>query len=320
MNHDEELDFGEDELVPQVQQAVDASLDNRTAHSTSLASDRAGGAGGSFNGSLNGSASGGSGGAAAGDAGVAGSSASKQFASTASATASAASTPPVSASTANKPHDETLDEKGNKLPEGWVSRVSKSTGRLYYRNTLLNTSEWDIPTRPASASKEATPPPPPVTSAPQPVASAPQPIAVESVPPRSQTETRADPPAPVVREESQETRSAQQIEERKPRGYIYPDRLRLTSAEPVPAASPPSASRSSASTSHVGLTHHSSPSTAMPPTGPAADRNRPGAAQYPPRRSSQSTNGELHVRRRRVRRLGRLSRRTSFLRVAAALG
>ncbi|CDR41880.1 hypothetical protein NBRC10512_000851 [Rhodotorula toruloides] len=261
MNHDEELDFGEDELVPQVQQAVDASLDSRTAHSTSLASDRAVGAGGRSNGPLHDSASGGSGDAAAGDAGGAGSSASKQFASTASATASAASTPPVSASTANKPHDETLDEKGNRLPEGWVSRVSKSTGRLYYRNTLLNTSEWDIPTRPASASKEATPPPPPA-------ASAPQPVAVESVPAASQTETRADHPAPLMREEPQEMRSAQQVEERKPRGYIHPDRLRLTSAEPVPAASPPT----------------------MPPTGPAADRNRPGAAQYPPRRSSQSNN------------------------------
>ncbi|BGP32796.1 Peptidyl-prolyl cis-trans isomerase NIMA-interacting protein 1 [Rhodotorula toruloides] len=271
MNHDEELDFGEDELVPQVQQAVDASHDLRTAHSTSLASDRVGGAGGSSNGSLNGSAAGGSGGAAAGDAGAAGSSASKQFASTASATASAASTPPVSASTPNKPHDETLDEKGNKLPKGWVSRVSKSTGRLYYRNTLLNTSEWDIPTRPASASKEATPPAPPAAAPPS--AAAPQPVAVESTSAPSQTETRADPPAPPIREESQDMRPAQQEEGRKPRGYIHPDRLRLTSAEPIPAVSPPT----------------------MPPTRPAADRNRPGAAQYPPRRSSQSANDPDHA-------------------------
>ena len=46
-------------------------------------------------------------------------------------------------------HNEHLDEHGNPLPEGWVSRVSKSTKRIYYRNTRLNTSEWDIPTKPA---------------------------------------------------------------------------------------------------------------------------------------------------------------------------
>ncbi|GAA5972631.1 hypothetical protein JCM8115_006452, partial [Rhodotorula mucilaginosa] len=46
-------------------------------------------------------------------------------------------------------HNEHLDEHGKPLPEGWVSRVSKSTKRIYYRNTRLNTSEWDIPTQPA---------------------------------------------------------------------------------------------------------------------------------------------------------------------------
>ncbi|BGP25317.1 Peptidyl-prolyl cis-trans isomerase NIMA-interacting protein 1 [Rhodotorula toruloides] len=265
MNHDEELDFGEDELVPQVQQAADVLLDHHpTTHSSSRASDGARGGDRSANGSLNESGRNGGGSAAAGDQGVAGTSASKQLASTASETASAASTPPVSTSTTNKPHDETLDEKGNKLPEGWVSRVSKSTGRLYYRNTLLNTSEWDIPTRPAPASKGATPPP---------AAPAPQPAADELAPASSQVAPRPDLPAPVTREETQETRSAQQVEERKPRGHIHPDRLRLTSAEPVPAASPPT----------------------MPPTGPAADRNRAGAARYPPRRSSQSVNDSANA-------------------------
>lgn len=242
MNHDEELDFGEDELVPQVQQAADASLDHRTAHSASRATNAAHGADGNTSGSMNGSTASGGSGAAAGDAGGGVSSSSRQLASTASATASAASTPPVPASKFNKPNDETLDEKGDKLPAGWVSRVSKSTGRLYYRNTLLNTSEWDIPTRPASASKGATPPP---------AASAPQPTAVEAVAAPSQSETKADPPAPPAREESQESRSAGQPEGRKSRGFIHPDRLRLASAEPIPAASPPSTSCSYASTTYA---------------------------------------------------------------------
>ncbi|VDD79023.1 unnamed protein product [Mesocestoides corti] len=34
----------------------------------------------------------------------------------------------------------------NNLPPGWETRVSKSTGRTYYVNTLRNVSQWDLPT------------------------------------------------------------------------------------------------------------------------------------------------------------------------------
>lgn len=32
------------------------------------------------------------------------------------------------------------------LPEGWVKKVSKSTGKEYYYNTSTNESQWEIPT------------------------------------------------------------------------------------------------------------------------------------------------------------------------------
>jgi len=31
------------------------------------------------------------------------------------------------------------------LPEGWVKKVSKSTGKEYYYNTSTNESQWEIP-------------------------------------------------------------------------------------------------------------------------------------------------------------------------------
>lgn len=53
------------------------------------------------------------------------------------------------AAPAPKPRDETVDANGNPLPAGWVSRISKSTQQVYYRNVKKNTTCWDIPQEPA---------------------------------------------------------------------------------------------------------------------------------------------------------------------------
>ncbi|EDV27565.1 Peptidyl-prolyl cis-trans isomerase pin1 [Trichoplax sp. H2] len=34
----------------------------------------------------------------------------------------------------------------NSLPEGWITRESRSTGKIYYYNTLTNQSQWEPPT------------------------------------------------------------------------------------------------------------------------------------------------------------------------------
>jgi len=65
------------------------------------------------------------------------------------------------ASTKPPPHDTSLDSLGRKLPQGWVSRMSNTTGELYYRNTVSNTSSWEIPITPAVEIKNDSPPPPP---------------------------------------------------------------------------------------------------------------------------------------------------------------
>ncbi|VDP66858.1 unnamed protein product [Echinostoma caproni] len=38
------------------------------------------------------------------------------------------------------------------LPEGWISKVSSSTGKTYYVNTITQESQWDLPQHPASSS------------------------------------------------------------------------------------------------------------------------------------------------------------------------
>lgn len=61
------------------------------------------------------------------------------------------------------PHDSSLDVEGNKLPLNWQSRVSSTSGDVWYKNVLNGTSSWVIP-------KERSPtpplPPPPATAVP----------------------------------------------------------------------------------------------------------------------------------------------------------
>lgn len=110
----------------------------------------------------------------------------------ATATAHTATAKPTAPAAAPAPkpggHDESLDENGRKLPDGWVSRVSKSTQRIYYRNTRLNTSEWDIPTAPAPG---PVPSEPPKTAAAQAHAAPPVPPKQDSAPAQAATSTTA---------------------------------------------------------------------------------------------------------------------------------
>ncbi|KAI5479399.1 hypothetical protein MNV49_003733 [Pseudohyphozyma bogoriensis] len=68
-----------------------------------------------------------------------------------------------------KPHDKTLDAFGRPLPAGWISKVSTTSGDIYYRNLVANTTCWDIPTEPAEKKREKTrtPTPPRVVNAPE---------------------------------------------------------------------------------------------------------------------------------------------------------
>ncbi|XP_018655605.1 putative rotamase [Schistosoma mansoni] len=38
------------------------------------------------------------------------------------------------------------------LPEGWVSRISSSSGKPYYVNTVTNESQWEFPQHPVISS------------------------------------------------------------------------------------------------------------------------------------------------------------------------
>ncbi|THD20664.1 Peptidyl-prolyl cis-trans isomerase [Fasciola hepatica] len=40
------------------------------------------------------------------------------------------------------------------LPEGWISRISSSTGKTYYVNTETQESQWEFPQHPASANPD----------------------------------------------------------------------------------------------------------------------------------------------------------------------
>ncbi|GAA5844554.1 hypothetical protein JCM9279_006346 [Rhodotorula babjevae] len=270
MHQDDELDFGEDDLVLQPAPAQPAShLVPDSSASTSAASTAAGAAPSTTMASLSSSAPGATTSSAA-DAAVA-SLAAHQLA-PASAAPSAASTPPVQP---KKAHDESFDALGNKLPHGWVSRVSKSTGNVYYRNTVLNTSAWDIPTEPAA------PPPPPAAPVVAPA------VAVEAAPTEQAAAAAAPaPPAPVLAPEQapapvalepvtqqQPPQYDSQMQDArpqepaaapvapKPRVFVHPDRLKF--ADPEAAAS--------------------LPTSFAPPTGPAATR---GNSMYPVRRTS----------------------------------
>lgn len=252
MHQDDELDFGEDDLVLQPAPARSASsLDlvrPGSSASTSATLKAAGTAPPATMASLS-TANLGATTATAADA-VAASSLAAHHLAPASAAPSAASTPPVQP---KKAHDESLDALGNKLPHGWVSRVSKSTGNVYYRNTVLNTSAWDVPTEPAA------PPPAPVVA---PV------VAVEVAPTEQVAVAVPAPPAPVLapeqapapvalepvaqqEQQQHDTQMQMQMQDAhsqdpsapvapKPRVFVHPDRLKF--ADPEAAASSTSAS------------------------------------------------------------------------------
>ncbi|CAH8296681.1 unnamed protein product [Schistosoma turkestanicum] len=40
------------------------------------------------------------------------------------------------------------------LPEGWISRISSSSGKPYYVNTVTNESQWEFPQHPAVSSTD----------------------------------------------------------------------------------------------------------------------------------------------------------------------
>ena len=35
------------------------------------------------------------------------------------------------------------------LPDGWITDVSRTSGETYYRNTLTDEAQWEVPTKPA---------------------------------------------------------------------------------------------------------------------------------------------------------------------------
>ena len=56
-----------------------------------------------------------------------------------------------------QPHEAPLEptqDTGLPLPEGWERRTSRSTGEVYYLNTISRTTSWDLPTTAASAQVE----------------------------------------------------------------------------------------------------------------------------------------------------------------------
>ena len=40
--------------------------------------------------------------------------------------------------------------RGKALPEGWVEKMSKSSGKKYYYNAESNTTSWEFPEEPSS--------------------------------------------------------------------------------------------------------------------------------------------------------------------------
>jgi len=137
------------------------------------------------------------------------------------ATTIKASTP---ASTKPPPHDTSLDSLGRKLPQGWVSRMSNTTGELYYRNTVSNTSSWEIPTTPAVEIKNDSPPPP--SSLPQTAPPASQPFAQHQQPSQQAQTT--------------ETRTGREVDQSLPKGpksATHLDRAKLVQSIPSGSSS-----------------------------------------------------------------------------------
>ena len=40
------------------------------------------------------------------------------------------------------------------IPDGWIAKESRSTGKTYYYNTVTQESQWEMPTEPASSDSE----------------------------------------------------------------------------------------------------------------------------------------------------------------------
>lgn len=40
------------------------------------------------------------------------------------------------------------------LPDGWIARESRSTGKMYYYNTVTQESQWEAPCEPASSDSQ----------------------------------------------------------------------------------------------------------------------------------------------------------------------
>ncbi|PLW19474.1 hypothetical protein PCANC_08772 [Puccinia coronata f. sp. avenae] len=73
-----------------------------------------------------------------------------------------------------KPVEPSVDPASTELPEGWISRTSKSSKKTYYVNAFTRTSQWNRPTEPATG--KPTKPTPKVASQSSAIQSAPQEI------------------------------------------------------------------------------------------------------------------------------------------------
>lgn len=40
------------------------------------------------------------------------------------------------------------------IPDGWIVKESRSTGKTYYYNTITQESQWEIPTEPATSDSQ----------------------------------------------------------------------------------------------------------------------------------------------------------------------
>lgn len=123
--------------------------------------------------------------------------------------------------------------------------MSKSTGDVYYRNTVFNSSSWDIPTEPAQAGSTGVAPAPAPTLAS--VA-----VAVEAAAPveeRSSSSSSSSRPHP----QQQQSQSAYEQEDvargapappsvpqQQKKLFVHPDRLKLAgdaAQSPLPSPS-----------------------------------------------------------------------------------
>ncbi|GAA5975267.1 hypothetical protein JCM11641_005909 [Rhodosporidiobolus odoratus] len=257
MNQEDELDFGEDDLVPSSSTLIQPNNPQHALDHDPTALSTA----------------------------------------TTSSAPTPASHPPRS--TPQAAHDESLDVLGNPLPKGWVSRVSKSTGDVYYRDTLRNTSSWEIPTHSAGTDPVEAPAPSPA-AAPAPVQAVAQPqqaVSKERKPveqpvkvkpaaapataptgPSSSSSSRP-PTGPASSRGTTETAPAPPSQ---PKLFVHPDRARLAGNAGSAANSPTSPA------TPAGPPTGPASRSAAPPSGPrsAGTNGASNQAMYPPRRGS----------------------------------